>query len=98
MEKSKNKLKASRIINIKDFIMKKNKGFTIIEVMVSSTILLIVLSAMYLLIIRTQTFHLISQRGILLVNSARWLPLGRFPFKQGYPSSASGDGSCAKLD
>jgi len=55
--------------------MKKNKGFTIIEVMVSSTILLIVLSAMYLLIIRTQTFHLTEGRKLDMNQASRAIEL-----------------------
>lgn len=53
--------------------MKKNNGFTMIEVMVSSVVFLIVLSAMYLLIIRTQTFTLTEGRKLDMNQASRAL-------------------------
>jgi len=55
--------------------MKKNKGFTMIEVMVSSVVFLIVMSAMYLLIIRTQTFHLTEGRKLDMNQASRAIEL-----------------------
>jgi len=55
--------------------MKKNKGFTLIEVMVSSIIFLIVMGTMYLLIMRTQTFHLTEGRKLDMNQASRAIEL-----------------------
>jgi len=55
--------------------MKKNKGFTMIEVMVSSVIFLIVMATMYLLIMRTQTFTLTEGRKLDMNQASRALEL-----------------------